>query len=253
MSIRSYRSPRIEVLRPFIHVDGDEETEDIAAYALSRGLELKLLEIWDGDAWIRDSVYKVAEAAIFYYKSMGTPAPADVIIRQIAGTTSTLDDAQITTVGEIAGYPQTSKSEIAYLLDTLTGQRVLGDYREATRSIDAQLSAGEINSVSALDTMMATLRETRRWAHRSKTVREGKTAYSVKEEVAKLVYDLGGDETEHPLPLGITKFDKLSRGLRVGDLLIVGAQPNTGKTWLLNHIAVNAARNGKVAVFASVS
>lgn len=53
-------------------------------------------------------------------------------------------------------------------------------------------------------------------------------------------------------PTGFTEVDKLFRGLRGGDLIILAARPRAGKTTFALNVATNAAKSGATVVFFSL-
>ena len=53
-------------------------------------------------------------------------------------------------------------------------------------------------------------------------------------------------------PTGFTEVDKLLRGLRGGDLIILAARPGAGKTTFALNVATNAAKSGTTVLFFSL-
>lgn len=53
-------------------------------------------------------------------------------------------------------------------------------------------------------------------------------------------------------PTGFTEVDKLFRGLRGGDLIILAARPGAGKTTFALNVATNAAKSGTTVLFFSL-
>lgn len=53
-------------------------------------------------------------------------------------------------------------------------------------------------------------------------------------------------------PTGFTEVDKLFRGLRGGDLIILAARPRVGKTAFALNVATNAAKSGTTVLFFSL-
>lgn len=82
----------------------------------------------------------------------------------------------------------------------------------------------------------------------NRTVRAGDIARSVAEEIRSEA----GRTAEDAVSTGFPRFDRSTRGLRPGQLVVVGARPGMGKTsWMLN-AAVHFAQAGGPTLFVSL-
>lgn len=71
-------------------------------------------------------------------------------------------------------------------------------------------------------------------------------------EIEEEVNSQDGDARTFGVHTGIPKLDRLTRGMRAGDLTVLAARPSMGKTALAVQLAIHAARQGRSVLVASL-
>lgn len=242
-------SIRITVARAFISF-GQEDSSVLARTAVRRGMKPECFEMFQGGAWEKDGIARLARIAWDYYEKHQSPITGDALKTAIGGMKPTTFRFLSQAFGVVKARVLPTVPEIVSAVTTLRDMRQLVEVKLAADSVLIRANNGE-DVTSLIDGVTTRLRKTRAAYSGDRrldvplfTSWKG-TAIDRSEE-----YSRGDAYTR--VPTGIKRFDDgTGGGLRVGEVFLMHGRTGIGKSHLLQHIAMTVMKQGGTVVLAS--
>lgn len=247
--LHGYSAHRLVLARALLHVAGDPD-DDLASFTLARGFHTRLLEHYEGAQWTRDTLYRIVCDSVKYYRSTNAVITVEALLAKAKEDTPAVASSEGTTVGQIAGYPRPDKATVVDSLQHLVALRAYNEYLDASSLAATQLADFTGDPTKPLRDLISRLRSTTLWVQ-GNSDKDEIAYHPLTASLPKLVSEPPYGSDSPPIYIGFPKTDKFSRGFRSGDLIFLTGITNVGKTWVLNHVALHAAKQGHVAVYAS--